>query len=338
MKSCSALLSMFATLIALASCASVPSEPAAWDASPGAMRHVFPDSEFIAEQGRGATRAAAEANASASLAQFFSSEIASRIAIREQYQEQNGAAQASTEIESETFVQSQVTLFGIRHAQDAYFDKRSREWVTVAYIDRAEAWKVFALRFTQQSQAFARLFDVAETESDFFRKALRYTAAQDFARLPDFRSAESLGQLLDPAKMAAEFATTLASLSALPQKAADARRNAPVFIDISSDFESLLQNAFAQKFASLGFPVAKNSDSAAAVCLVTVEEGRQDRQLGIFYFPKVQTTLTSPAGTLFTFSTEADQQSAVTADVAKRRAYQALAEAVQTNFSLATNF
>ena len=329
-------LPFFAFVLFIA-CAGAPAPPP-WDAATGAMQQTFPESEFIAQRGRGATRAAAEADATAAIARFLKSEVVSRIAVLEQGWEQNGEAGARTEIEAEIFVQAEMQLFGVRHVPDAWFDRTHREWNTVAYINRAEAWQIYAPRIRQQAESFIMLFDAAETESDPFRRALRYTAAQDFARSPDFQAAQSMGQLLHPTAMDAEFAQAREMLAVLPQRAGNARMNAPVFIDIPLDFESLVQGAFSRRFAALGFPVTNDRNAAAAVSHVTVEEGRQERQLGIFYFPQVRAVISSPAGTLFTFSAEGGQAAAVTPDVARRRAYTALAERITDNFTLATSF
>jgi len=301
------------------------------------MREAFPGGEFIAQQGRGATRAAAEADATAAIARFLGSEVFSRVAVLEQYWAENGESRAITEIESEIFVQAQMQLFGVRHAQDAHFD-RGQGWVAVAYINRAEAWQVYGPGFRLQAEAFARLFDAAENESDPFRRALRFIAAQDYARSPDFQNAESLGQLIHPARMDAEFAGVRSMLASLPQRVGDSAGSAAVFLDIPEDFESRLRGAFSQRLAALGFSVTDDRAAAAAVCSVTVDEGRQVRDLGVFYFPRLQAVITSPAGALHTFTAEAGQQAAVTPDVARRRAYQALADRVLSDFSLEANF
>jgi len=62
-------------LILLSSCASLPTNSAPWDASPAALRQIFPDSDYIAQRGTGATKAAAEAAAAAELSRFFASQI-----------------------------------------------------------------------------------------------------------------------------------------------------------------------------------------------------------------------------------------------------------------------
>jgi hypothetical protein len=63
----------------------------------------------------------------------------------------------------------------------------------------------------------------------------------------------------------------------------------------------------------------------------------QKRDLGIFYFPSLQAVFTGSSGTLFTYNASAERASAVTPDVAKRRAYTALAEQVQKTFAAEFN-
>jgi hypothetical protein len=60
----------------------------------------------------------------------------------------------------------------------------------------------------------------------------------------------------------------------------------------------------------------------------------QRRELGVFYNPSLQAVFADSAGTFFTFTAAASQASAVTPDVAKRRAYTALAEKVVEAFSV----
>jgi len=326
--------SLILLAILLASCATLPTTPAPWDASPAAIRQVFPDSEYIAQRGSGKTKAAAEADGAAQIARFFNTQISSQVRMTDRYSEQNGNIQTSAEYESETFVRSQMELFGIRYTPDAYYNQQQKAWITVAYIDRTEAWQIYGPQFQQQAGAFRQLFQAAESENDSFRKALRYSAAQKYALSPDFQNANALGQLLYPAKMNAEFAPVRAELAALPQRLDNARRNASVFIDCPVDFENLVTNAFSSGFTAQGFPVTKNRNSASAICSVTITEGMQQRELGIFYFPSLQAVISSKSGTLFTFNAKANQASAVTPDVAKRRAYTALAEEVTKTFSL----
>ncbi|MDR3172267.1 MAG: hypothetical protein LBU17_11720, partial [Treponema sp.] len=190
-----------AASLALAACAPVPAPVPDWAASPSAIRTVYPDSNFIAQRWGGATREAAELAAAAAIARFFTSEISTEIWDRVVINQQNGEATESSETTIEAFVQSQIDLFGIRYAQDAFYNKAEKLWQTVAYIDRNEAWTVYEPRFKRQADAFEVLYAAAENESGQFRKVLRFRVANAYMRGGDFVEAEAFGQILHPQKM-----------------------------------------------------------------------------------------------------------------------------------------
>jgi hypothetical protein len=319
------------SLLAL-SCATAPAPD--WAASSSAIRAVYPDSDFIAQRGRGATREAAELAAASEIARFFTSQISANTGYSEVITQQNGKATEILRTSDEVFVQSQIDISGIRYAQDAFYHRAEKQWQTVAYIDRNEAWIVYEPRFKRQTDAFEALYAAAENESDQFRKVLRFGAAGAYARGGDFVEAEAFGQILHPSKMNASFGRIRAEIAAIPQKTDNAKRNASVFIDCPGDFESLVTNALSRVLSEAGFPIAKNRNGAAVICTVTVDEGRQQRDLGIFYYPSLQAVFTGASGALFTFNAAADRASAVTPDVAKRRAYAALAGKVVESFSI----
>jgi hypothetical protein len=133
--------------------------------------------------------------------------------------------------------------------------------------------------------------------------------------------------------MNAAFSGVRSEIASIPQKIDTARRNATVYIDCPVDFESLIANAFSRALTAEGFPVAKTRAGAAAICTITVDEGMQKRDLGVFYFPSLQAVFTGSSGTLFTYNAAGDSAGAVTPDVAKRRTYTALAAAVTNSFS-----
>lgn len=317
------------------SCATTPVLVPDWAGS--GIRTVYPDSDFIAQRGRGVTRNAAEVAGAAEISRYIKSQIIVNMGYIISVDQQNGVTEERSETTAEAFVQSQNDLFGIRYAEDAFYDKDTKEWQTVAYIDRGEAWAVYEPRFKRQADAFKALYEAAEKESDQFKKALRFGAASAYARGEDFAGTEAFGQTLHPQKMNASFGEVRAKIAAIPQKTDDAKRNASVYIDCPGDFESLVTNAFSRALSKEGFPVAKNRNGAAVVCVVTIDEGRQQRDLGIFYNSSLQAVFTGTSGVLFTFNTTADRASAVTPDVAKRRAYTALADKVAESFSIKGN-
>jgi len=327
------LLNLLLPLLLLSTCATPPTTLAPWDTSPAAIRQVFPDSEYLAQRGRGKTRADAETNAAAELSRFISSQVTANRG----FQITINNANETINTHDEAFVTSQINLFGIRYADDAYYRKDIREWRTVAWIERDEAWAVYSPQFRQQASSFIALFDAAEQEQNQFRRTLRFMAADNYAKTETFESANLFGQILHPQKMNSEFESVRSRLSVIPARLESSRRNASVYIDCPVDFENLISNSFAARFSAMGFPVTNNRNSASAVCRITVSEGRQQRELGIFYHPSLQAVISTSAGSIFSFNAEGERAQAVTPDVAKRRAYQSLADKVNADFSINVN-
>jgi hypothetical protein len=324
------MVSVFAPIL-FSTCATTAPIPD-WAQSPAAITQVYPNDAYIARRGRSQTREAAEAAAAAEIARYFTSRISANTSAQTTMSQQDDVTHISREMEMSTLVTSEINLTGLRYAQDAFYNKAEGQWETVAYLDRAEAWTLYEPRFKKQAGSFRALYEGAENEGDPFKKALRWLAAAQYAASAEFEAANTFGQILSPARMNAAFSGIRSDTASLPQKIDEARRNAGVYIACPVDFESAIANAFSRALAAEGFPVAKTRAGAAAVCTITVDEGMQQRDLGIFYFPSLQAVFTGSSGTLFTYTASAERASAVTADVAKRRAYTNLAEAVQKSF------
>jgi hypothetical protein len=88
---------------------------------------------------------------------------------------------------------------------------------------------------------------------------------------------------------------------------------------------------------SCGFAAEDRRDRAGAVCTLQVQEGLQIQE-GIqeksyAYYPSLSGTLRGKDGrALLSFKAEGERQVALNPDLAKRRAYTALAAALETSF------
>jgi hypothetical protein len=328
---------VIATALLLSSCAttgtqSVTTTPPVW-ASQG-IDAVYPQAQFIAQEGRGAAREDAEANAAANIARFLQSQIETTSGYTQSATQVNGKTTETLKTTNEAYVKSQLSLFGIRYADDTFYDRPQKLWRTVAYINRAEAWLIYEPQFKRQAQSFMNMFNAAEKETGAFKKTLRYISAQNYAQSPQFTDANFFGQLLYPAKMNSEFADVRAALGEIPEALDSAKRAASVYIDCKSDDEGLLNDAFSAAFAAQGYPVAKSRAGAAAVCAVAVDEGRTQNDVGVFYRAKLQAVITENGVSLFTFDEQGGKEAAVTPSVAKRRAYQDLANKIKSQFQI----
>ena len=313
----------------LISCASVPSAQLTWDSSPNAYRQIFPVNRYIAQRGSGTTREAAELDGATRIARFLDSEISTHRSNIEIV----GILTYETYMEIRSFAQSQINLYGIRYVADTYFDRRRREWVTVAYINRDEAWQVYAPRFRLQATTYNELFLSAYRETDSFRRVLRFITAQNHANDFELQSSNIFGQLLHPTRMNEEFSSVRTNMSRLPRLLDDARRNVSIYIDTHGDFNLMITNAFSRELSALGLSVTNNRSLATTICRVTVTEGRGLQDTLTFYNPSLQAVFSSDNGVLFTFTATGDRAVAMRPEIARQRAYQSLTDSVTESFS-----
>jgi hypothetical protein len=289
------------------------------------MNAVYPRERFIAYQGRGGSRTQAENAALGVIAGYFESEIIDIQKTAARFV--NGQEERLTE--ASTIVASQVSLLAVRYAEDAWKDPATGEYVTVAYIDRGEAWTAYRPRAENAANALLILFQKAEEEAEPFTRALRFGGAGQYAAGTEFTAARGFAQTLYPARAADLFSDADAARATLPERIAVARQNARVYPDCPLDLDGLIRNAAIAAFGTAGFPAANERRDAAVVCEIRVNEGVQERPAGTFYYPELSGVVTGRAGAVFTFTAKAETQAARDPALARRRAYTALAQALR---------
>lgn len=305
-------------------------EPPAWVAQ-GAQA-AYPQKEYIAAEGRGKNKKAAESDALAALSQYFEARIESTINARETIISENKKVKSTTVLEEINFVQSGAKLFAVRYAPP-YYDKKEKEYITVAFIKREEAWRIFEPRVKNEADAFRELWRSAESETEPIKSFFAYKAADNFSRRAEFVQTMNFGRIINPDKMNSLVRDTDDAKARLPAKLSTARSMTNIFIDINNDYESNITGALTKLLSEEGLNITTNKKTARAVCKVTVDEGLSHNEFGDFYYPKITVALTGKNDTtLFSYSAAAGKQAAMDAKVAKRRAYGALAAALENNF------
>jgi uncharacterized lipoprotein YajG len=321
-------------ILVLSACASspepLPDQPP-WVIS---VEDAYPNDQFIAQRGRGKSRQEAEMAALALISRIFSNEIT---AIQESVYtsvEQNGISNDTSRVGESISVNSQTELFAVHYAEDAWINPGTKEWETIAFIDRSEAWEIYRNEVQQQIDGFTALFESAENEMEPVKQAFAFRIAQRFADSDNYQQVMNFGQILSPQKMDALMRLTRERIAAIPQRTSNARQQSQLFIDCSSDYNSLLISALTNVFKVNDFPIVKTFGEAKAICSVAVDEGLQASEQGNMYYPSVVITIKTKNGeTVFSYAAKAERQGAVTAEVAKRRAYTSLANEIESSLS-----
>ena len=320
-----ALMALFAAAV-LSACAGTP--PPQWAES---LEAAFPADRYIAVRGASGSRETVKEAALRELSLYFRTQVSSRTELAESYREQDGAASQSLQLEQQTLIQTETELFAVRYT-DPWQNPAAGTWEAAAYIDRAEAWTIFEPRLSSRAMPFMALFRAAEGDGEPLRRFFRYkAAAASVAALPAYLD---FAQTLHPLRAAA-FAPARAATAALPQRINQAKFDASVYVDCPVDLDGGVAAALTSALSAEGLPVTKDRAAASAVCQALVDEGMEKREAGAFYTPVLTIVITGRTGAaLFSLTLTAPRQSAVNPDIARRRAYTALAGDIQNKLPL----
>jgi hypothetical protein len=207
----------------------------------------------------------------------------------------------------------------------------------VGYIEREEAWTIYEPEAKKVSDALLALNAAAENDPEPFSRALRYEAAAAYIERDEYKGARDFSQKIHPVNANALFGDADSVAAAMTEKMYSARKEASVFIECSSDSDGILYQAAVEAFSAEGFPVERSRDAASAVCAIQVDEGVQKADSGVMYYPALTGTVNGKKSAVFSFSATAARQGALNPDLARRRAYTALAAALKEGFGAELN-
>jgi hypothetical protein len=296
----------------------------------GSVEAVYPKAQYIAQIGTGESREAARVNASADISRYFSLQVEGSAAGGESFVETNGSVQAERRLDRKTVERFNTELHALRYSEP-WQNRKEKQWEIVAYIDRDEGWAVYQPNAKSQADALISLVTMAETEKEPFNAALRYGIAASYAESEEFNTVRDFSQALHPVKAEALFTEADAARGELVNKQFAAIEKSSIYVECPQDYNGMIYQAMVKALGASGFGVAQNR-AAAAFCVVLVEEGMQKQENGFLFYPALTATISGKAGPLFSFKITGDRQGALNADLAKRRAYTALASALEASF------
>ena len=320
-----------ACLMATACASASVQPPPAWFQN---TYNVYPQSEYITGRGQGTTRSEAETKARTEIAYFINTQVNTEMSTGRVFTTgHDGITKEERQTIENSVIRTDVQQSVVRFTEDPWRDPKTREWNTVAYIRRDEGWTVYEPDFKRQSEALLAIIQAADTEQVPFNAFLRYGNAIAYANSPEYRGAQIFASVLHPVKARTLFAEADAAEAALPQKQLAARERSRMHIESPVDYNNMVFQAMIRAFGNAGFAVEQNRNNALTYCLVQVDEGEQIMSAGVFYNLVLTGIISGKNGSLFSFKIETARQGAINKDLAKRRAYTALSDALETAFT-----
>jgi hypothetical protein len=321
-----ATLNIFILSLFLASCATTSkAAPPAWLADVNA---VYPQDRYITGHGYGANRQSAENASLSAISRYFNQKISTETVENVTV---DAEGRSSSTMNENTFVQSQTELFVVHYAQ-AYFNAGTQEWETVAYIDRSEAWNIYEPKLKQKTDAFVKIYTLAEKETDTFKKVILYIKAANYSTENNIAVMLGFAEILAPSQ-SMFYSDTREILSNIPSKITKASSQSSIFIECNNDSDNLIYAAVSKSLNSIGFPITKDKTKAVYICSVNIEENLKELAAGTFYTPVITSEITGKSGNVFSYSASVNRIGAKDPVVAKARMYQAIANECQKTFT-----
>ena len=237
---------------------------------------------------------------------------------------------SSSRMRQETHVSTQTELFSVRYGEPYYLEGQ-KLWECVAYMHRGEAWENYRQKFVPLVETFASLYRSGAAEADDFSQLLSYSRALDFAHHNNLSAMQAFAAALYP-EGAAVLASSLEGLEELESQIRQTAARCSISVVCGQDSGGLVRGAVSGRLEELGLAVAEGEAAAVYRCDVVVEENVQQLAAGSFYTPEIRISIGDGRRSVYTQSISVRRVGARNPDVARQRAYKAMAEEVKKSF------
>lgn len=267
---------------------------------------------YISSRGYGKSAEASKSAALSELSRYFSS----KISVKSVGKTLAVDGESHEKVEEVAQVLSDTKLFAVHYTKSEY-NKNTKQYESVAYIEREEAWKIFEPKLKEKLKRFYNLYSEAAKETEPFLQLKLFNEAKKFRE-------EALKLL--------QFAYALS-----PDKASLYSREEEALTKLDSDITLVKEQCtLCVKYNSTSKPLEGSVEKLLSkkgfiltdkkpryICTVSITENKTENAAGIFFSPSVTITITQTAegAPLFSWSNTFRRMGASNESVAHERMY-----------------
>ena len=301
------------------SCASAPRVRNSTASEASFEQMLFSSSAYIAVRGYGQDAVSAEHNALAGVSRYFSSRISVNTAEKTLVTDHG----SKSRLEDVTRILSDTTLFAVRYTK-ARFNKEQKNYEVIAYINREEAWQIYAPKVQHAADTFSGLYNRGRQQVSDFMRALFLLQAREVAQSSDLLSMLQFAYALYPESinMFTDIQENLDNLSVMLK---NAQAQYSIAIHCINDDKLQIAATVREILTDLGFSVTANQQTACYVCTLDLTENKKELPAGIFFTPSISITIFENQRTpLFSYSKTLSRIGASMESAAKQRMFHAV--------------
>lgn len=245
------------------------------------LQGEFPPRLYIAQSARADKAKTAQAAAVEELSRYISTQVESNLETSLSIFSDENSTIKNESIKHTAQIVSNTKLFALR-TTSPYYDKKSKEWICVAYIKRDEAWTAYKPTVEQAKSEFYEFLNKAKNSPPLESLVFFEGAAEKGS---EFLEALELVAILSPKEQVA-YSEDRAAVAQVPVLAKQARRACTVRLSVVGDYEGAVKNALLKAFEELGFTVAQNGFYTAHV--IVEQNLRGNESEGFELYPAVE--------------------------------------------------
>lgn len=276
---------------------------------------------YIAQKGFGETEQIAQQNALAGISKFFQMSISVEAAERTKVTDEG----SKSEISEEVFIKSQTELFAVHYTKAKYIRKQKLYELT-AYIDREEAWQIYRPRLESDVQSFEHFFSDSEKQNEMILKIMSLSKAMESAAKTGLEKKLDFAVALYPSSYDL-YEETRNNISETAPLIKSLCRKCSISVECENDFERIVQTGAEEVLAKAGFGINENAESKYE-CAVEISDNEKQMPAGTFFTPSFTVEIEKEGSILFSSSGQLKRTGAKDENIAKQRAYSAVANAV----------
>ena len=290
------------------------------------IEQAYPNSDFIARIGYSPNKLEAAALAESELGSYFSHSVHS-IVQGTQTITDSGAANAnvSRKIDYDVTVESLLNLFDVRKTP-AWYDSSKRQYVCCAYINRADAWKIYEQTARDARDNFRSFYDNAQKQKEPINRIKLLKAAQTAGDA--FKEKLNFANMLSENLTKKTFGMDEQLLSVLPSMIKKEQDSNSVFVKVNDDNAGVIESAIKNSLANLGFVVTGKQKDASYVAKAEVNFNKASGTKMIVLNPFANVSLEGKNGGAYAVVIKTERVVAPNEQAAKRLAAQDLADEI----------
>lgn len=296
------------------------------------LNAVFPEDDFLARIGTGASENLAKLNADSELSFYFSAKIENAVLASENYLNQNDKTSVQRQVSKNILLEGNSELVALRHT-DFYFDENRTSFTVCSYINRNEAWNLIEAKLQPLADFINSSYLESQKQNENFLKIRELNSvlqkADEFYNLY-FLAAGIVSQ------KAKEFSATQNIIQKAQTELAKLKQESVIFVNVQGDDSGRIKTKIAELLSKNGFSVTSSQSekfSYLADATVNAEISKND-EFFVSYPQILFSVKTLDSKTLLSFAKSYGKVASYTKDACSRMVLSKIENELEENVML----